>query len=599
LVIDPASGTGILLAALALAAFGDNRTGLDDFVRHSACAADLSPTALRAVRLALSSLAASIVSVEALTERLRSGDSLLGGTLAWADVAPNGFDLVIGNPPWEKLKISRHEHLSALGALRHYGDDYQAHQELETLAEARSALADYVRSVESDLAGKGEPDLYKLFLALSSALVTQGGQVAILVPAGLIRSESTHVLRDYLLSTASDLRIAILDNKARFFAIDTRFKFLALNALIEPTGEPTPIVLEHAAGYDADVRRTGHARIDRRELVAIRPDLSVPEVRSDAEWELFRRLSEEGVLLSDPDGPWRLRFSREVDMTNDRHIFERAKTNGQLPLIEGRMVHQFRYAAKAYLSGTGRRADWVWQMPGEAELRPQFFVEPKALPDAVRERAGRQRIGFCDITGQTNERSMLASTIPAGVACGNKVPTITFDTAHDEELVAGIFLAVVNSFAFDWLLRRVLTTTVNYFLLLSVPFPRLDLDGELARRVSDLARFVEAAYEDGIAEEEIWALRAELDALVMWAYGLCIEDAKLVLADFPLLDRGQPPLPNERRSTVTRDLVLVQLGQLVGETDPTIAARVATALDAGAEPFVPSQMAKQKPAVPA
>jgi hypothetical protein len=238
-------------------------------------------------------------------------------------------------------------------------------------------------------------------------------------------------------------------------------------------------------------------------------------------------------------------------------------------------------------------------MPGEAELRPQFFVNPRALPDAVRERAGRQRIGFCDITGQTNERSMLASTIPAGVACGNKVPTITFDTAHDEELVAGVFLAVVNSFAFDWLLRRVLTTTVNYFLLLSVPFPRLDLDGDLARRLSDLARFVEAAYEDGIAEEGIWALRAELDALVMRAYGLCVEDAKLVLADFPLLDRGQPPLPNERRSTVTRDLVLVELGQLVGETDPTVGARVAAALDAGAEPFVPSQMAKQKSADPA
>jgi predicted RNA methylase len=598
-VIDPASGTGILLAAVALAAFGSDRRALDEFVRRSACAGDLSFTALRAVRLALASLAGSVASVEALTQRLRAGDSLVGGTSAWADVAPTGFDLVIGNPPWEKLKISRHEHLSALGALRHYGDDYQAHHELDALADARSALAEYVRSVECELSGKGEPDLYKLFLALSNALVKEGGQIAILVPAGLIRSESTHALRNYLMSAASQLRIAILDNKARFFSIDTRFKFLAVNALIDSTRTPAPLVLEHAAGDHTGISRTGHAGIVRDELVAIRPDLSVPEVRSNAEWQLFRRLSAEGVLLSDPDGPWRLRFSREVDMTNDRHMFERAKTNGQIPLIEGRMVHQFRYAAKAYLSGTGRRADWAWQMPGEAELQPQFFVDPKALPDAVRERAGRQRVGFCDITGQTNERSMLASTIPAGVACGNKVPTIIFDTAHSEELVAGVFLAVVNSFAFDWLLRRVLTTTVNYFLLLSVPFPRLDLEGELARRLSDLARFAEAAYEDGIAEEGIWALRAELDALVMRAYDLRVEDAELVLADFPLLDRGQPPLPNERRSTITRDLVLAEFGQLIGEADPMIGARVAAALDAGAEPYVPSQMARQKAAVPA
>lgn len=600
LVIDPASGTGILLAAVALAAFGDDRKALDDFVRRSACAGDLSPTTLRGVRLALASLARSIRSVEALAKRLRAGDSLVGGADAWRDIAPHGFDLVIGNPPWEKLKISRHEHLSAVGALRHYGDDYVAHQALDNLAEARSELADYVRSLEYELSGKGEPDLYKMFLALSSALVAHGGQIAILVPAGLIRSESTRPLRDYLLSAAPELRIAILDNKARFFSIDTRFKFLALNALIDPTLKPKAFVLEHAGGTNNEVKRTGRARLDRRQLAAIRPDLSVPEVRSEAEWRLFRRLSQEGVTLGDSKGPWRLQFSREVDMTNDRHLFERAKTNGQVPLIEGRMVHQFRHTAKAYLSGTGRRADWAWQAPGEGQLRPQFFVNPKALPDAVRERAARRRVGFCDITGQTNERSMLASTIPSGVACGNKVPTITFDMPQDEKLLAGVFLAVANSFAFDWLLRRVLTTTVNYFLLLSVPFPKLDLDGPLPARLADLAYAVEAHY-DGDAKDETAAssLRAELDALVMQAYGLGLDEASLVLADFPLLDRGQPALAGDRRSTVTRDLVLLELGQLIGEPDAVTEARLDAALKAGAEPYVPSQLARQKPLVSA
>ena len=598
LVIDPASGTGILLAAVALAAFGDDCRALDDFVRRSACAGDLSPTALRGVRLALASLATSIGSVEALAQRLRAGDSLVRGAGGWVDVARDGFDLVIGNPPWEKLKISRHEHLSALGSLRHYGDDYQAHQELDDLAEARSELANYVHSLEYELSGKGEPDLYKLFLALSSALATHGGQIAILVPAGLIRSESTRPLRDYLLSAAPDLRIAILDNKARFFSIDTRFKFLALNALIDPTLKAIPLVVEHASGTEAGVKRTSRARLDRRRLAAIRPDLSVPEVRSDAEWRLFRRLSEEGVLLSEPDGPWRLQFSREVDMTNDRRLFERAKSNGEVPLIEGRMVHQFRHIAKAYVSGTGRRADWAWQAPGEGELRPQFWLDPTALPETVRDRAARARVGFCDITGQTNERSMLAATIPAGVVCGNKVPTITFDeTGYDETLLAGVWLAVANSFTFDWLLRRVLTTTVNYFLLLSVPFPPLDLVADEAARLAELAQEIEARYA-GEPERDaasLAALRAELDALVMAAYGVSAAEAKLMFADFPLLDRGQPPLPGEARSTITRDLVLLELGGLLGgRVDERLAERVDAALTVEAEPYVPSQLARRK-----
>jgi len=596
LVIDPASGTGILLVAVALAAFGDDRKALDDFVRRSACAGDLSSAALRGLRLALTALTSDLGSVAALGDRLRAGDSLVGGASAWSDVAPVGFDLVIGNPPWEKLKISRHEHLGALGALRHYGDDYEAHQGLDELDQARSELASYVGSLEYELSGKGEPDLYKLFLALSSALVRHGGQMAMLVPAGLIRSEGTRVLREYLLSAAAELRIAVLDNRARFFSIDTRFKFLALNSIIDPAATKSPLVLEHASGTNDGVKTTGQARLGRRELVRVRPDLSVPEVRSDAEWRLFRRLSRDGVALNDAAGPWRLQFSREVDMTNDRRLFTSARSNGEVALIEGRMVHQFRHTAKAYLSGTGRRANWVWQAAGEAELRPQFFVDPKALPDAVRERAAKHRVGFCDITGQTNERSMLAASIPPGVACGNKVPTITFDMPEDDGLLSGVFLAVANSFAFDWLLRRVITTTVNYFLLLSVPFPPLDLAGSVAARLAALASEIESRYESAADPDAaaLGTLRAEVDALVMETYGISPSEAELVLHDFPLLDRGQPPLPGEARSTITRDLVLLEISRRHGVDDGALAARVDSALSAGAEAYVPSQLASRK-----
>jgi hypothetical protein len=286
-------------------------------------------------------------------------------------------------------------------------------------------------------------------------------------------------------------------------------------------------------------------------------------------------------------------------MTNDRHLFERARSNGEVALIEGRMVHQFRHTAKAYLSGTGRRADWVWQTPGQGELRPQFFIDLNALPDAVRERAERRRVGFCDITGQTNERSMLASSIPAGVACGNKVPTVTFDMAHDEEVVAGVFLAIANSFAFDWLLRRVITTTVNYFLLLSVPFPRLDFDSLASGQLAELAHEVERRYEaagdpDAAAPSK---LRAEIDALVMEVYGISPREAELILRDFPLLDRGQSPLPGERRSTITRDLVLLEVTRREGADDPELTRRVDAAIAVGAEPYVPSQLARQKAAI--
>ena len=51
-------------------------------------------------------------------------------------------------------------------------------------------------------------------------------------------------------------------------------------------------------------------------------------------------------------------------------------------------------------------------------------------------------------------------------------------------------------------------------------------------------------------------LRRNIDLACFRAYGLDGEDAALVLSDFLSLDRGEPPLPGERRSTVTRDFIL-------------------------------------------
>jgi hypothetical protein len=593
-VIDPASGTGILLVAVALVSFGADHGALDEFIGGAVCAADLSASALRGTRLALASLARHVSSIQGLDGRLRLGDSLVNGPGAWDDIAPFGFDLVIGNPPWEKLRISRHEHLRALGTGRHYGAEYQTDDALGSLEAERSKVARYVRSLDYELSGKGDPDLYKLFVALSVALAKDGGQIAMLVPASLIRSEGARRLREHLVAAAPDLRIAVLHNRARFFSIDTRFKFLALNALLGSNGEPKPLTLAHADAAATEITESGRAHLDRHELELLRPDLSVPEVRSEREWHLFRRLSQEGTSLGETNGPWHLRFAREADMTGDRHRFKRVQGNGDVALIEGRMVHQFRHTAKVYVSGTGRRAEWAWQQPGEATLQPQFFVNPNDLRESVQERIASWRVGFCDITGQTNERSMLAALIPPGVVCGNKVPTITFTGNWKEDFRSQVFLGVVNSFVFDWLLRRVLTTTVNYFVLLSVPFPNLDLEGSTASRIAELTRAIEKGYVGDTGDPPVWSLRAELDARVMRAYGIDPHEADLIFEDFALLDGGQQPLLGERRSTVTRDVVLHEFGLLSGVSNLDALKRADAALSLGAEPFVPSQSAKQR-----
>ena len=472
-VIDPASGAGILLAALTYAVCGADRAKIAHWLAHGVSAADLSANSLRAALLSLASFTDDLAALKSMKARWYCGDSLIADRSIWATMAPEGFDAVVGNPPWEKVKVSRHEFLKSSGAQRHYGAQIHGLDE-ERFAAQRDEKADYSRRLLArypDL-GSGEPDLYIAFTDLFFDLCRGKGIVAALIPGGLIRSQGTQAMRQKIFEASQSVSLSIIDNRARFFEIDTRFKFLAV-ALVKADSEKSkrePIQLYHERGTSTGLETVGAATIGRSALAAVRADLSLPEVRSVAEWRLFSKIAEAGVLWSEPGCGWTPKFCREVDMTKERPKFFSRATSGALPLVEGRMVQAHRFGAKGHVSGTGRSALWEGYPIGGSRLSPQFWIRPSDMPRANQHRADVVRVGFCDIAGQTNERSLMAALIPAGVVCGNKVPTILFPEDPSEERLL-VWTAIANSFVFDWMLRRVLTTTVNYFLLQSVPLP--------------------------------------------------------------------------------------------------------------------------------
>jgi hypothetical protein len=351
------------------------------------------------------------------------------------------------------------------------------------------------------------------------------------------------------------------------------------------------IELMHAKGTSTGLEQSGVANIGRNSLATVRPDMSLPEVRNAQEWAIFRRMIRAGVPWTDRTFGWRPEFCREVDMTRERPIFRTKDFVGGLPLIEGRMVQQHRLGGKGYVSGSGRRALWKTYPLGDARIQPQFRVAAGDAPEAARRRAEASRGGFCDITGQTNERSMMAVVIPPGVVCGNKVPSVLFPDDPSEDRLF-VWTAVVNSMAFDWMLRRIVTTTVNYFLLVSLPMPRLARDGLPWRRVCAAARELRDLDRAGHSKKIVQRaarLRAEIDAEVAVAYGLTIDDLQVIVRDFPLLDRGQPTLPYEERSTVTADSMLWAAAKRMKRNVTQWQARVEAAVSMNANAYVPAE----------
>ena len=176
-----------------------------------------------------------------------------------------------------------------------------------------------------------------------------------------------------------------------------------------------------------------------------------------------------------------------ADDENEMPVTPDAKYVG---LYEGRMVHQFDNAAKAYVRGEGRSAEWLDLDLGQKGVLPHYFLDSRSYPASA-------RACFCNITGQTNERSLLAALLPEGCPAGNKVPTIQTDSM-DCHLV---WICLANSLLVDFLIRQKISTTINFFYVETLPILRPQIDvPEFQKLSAHAARLVSITPEIQLAE---------------------------------------------------------------------------------------------------
>lgn len=575
-VADISAGTGILLSGLCECYARKFSRRISIWVATHVYAYDLSPSAIRGTIAALSCYLSRISDVRTLASHCFVQDSLL--------TKKPSFDIIVGNPPWGKIKLTRYAFSLQDNTRQVYGGEY-SELDKEKYEATRGRISEYAKVIKEkfDLIGSSEPDMYMAFLQEGLNSLKKNGAIAILIPAGFIRSQGMERFRRKLFNDLRSTSIVLLNNKARFFSIDTRFKFLLLSGVLsdKKSGEWS-VSYSRADVSGRDIRRSVPVSYSAKELQRIRKDLSIPECSTAAEKQLFAKVCSNGVCMSEFVG--KAKMTRELDMTLDHDKFSR-KGVGCAPVVEGRMVQAFRFGAKAYVSGEGRKAKWV---PTCGRVKPQFFVQRGLLSDKLMSRTNSPRAGFCDIAGQTNERAMMSAVIPKGVVCGNKVPTLCFgDKGGANRLL--FWVGVTNSFVFDWMLRRVLTTTVNMFLLNGLPFPRISLNSKLAREIvaatRELSSLKREFYEDNARMSR---LRATIDAAVLQAYGLDEKDLRLIMDDFPLLDRKQTPIAKERKSTITRDMVFSLVCE--GEEKRVFRKRVEEARRLGAKAYIPYEM---------
>ncbi|MCC6823108.1 MAG: hypothetical protein IT579_20450 [Verrucomicrobia subdivision 3 bacterium] len=285
------------------------------------------------------------------------------------------------------------------------------------------------------------------------------------------------------------------------------------------------------------------------------------EFKSERDIEIAEKMLAQPLLGDDAAKGWRLELHREFNMTDDAYLFRQESANGRLPLYEGKMIWHFdcKYVEPRYWINEkeGRKAVLGRELETEAQLDYQTY-----------------RLAYRDVTGSTNERTLVSTILPPGCFTGNTL----VNSAAPKNLSELLFIsAMMNSFAVDYIIRQKVTNHCNMFYVYQLPIPRLSAaDATFAPIVKRAAQLICITPEfDALAAEVRTALklpaaavkgvtdaaarsqlRAELDALIAHLYGLTESEFAHILTTFPLVDESV------KQQTLNTYRDLLRLGKL-------------------------------------
>ena len=440
----------------------------------------------------------------------------------WQEEQPvGGFDAVIGNPPWDRIKLQEVEWFSTrspelalapTAAARKTGIQQLRDKgaplanEFDAAKERADKLGELIRaSGNYPLLGGGDINLYSLFVERAMGLIKPDGFVGLLTPSGIYADKTAAA---FFKSISTSGRVGgLFDFENRrlgtglppFFPdVDSRFKFCALIF----GGTERRFDETECAFFLHDIRTIENPErcfpLAPSDFARVNPNTgTAPIFRTRRDAEITRRIYERHPVLVDRSQgeerkAWPVRYHTMFHMANDSHLFRTAaqlESEGfypvegnrwqkgkelYLPLYEGKMVQAVDHRAASITNREGnlfrpgqpdRTLDDEHRDPAFSP-RSRYWVSRKA--STFTETHG-WFLAFKDITASTNVRTMIAAVVPQ-VGCGHTLPVlIPAGAEFDAESTAQV-LANLNSFGFDYVTRqKVQATHLTWYIVEQLP----------------------------------------------------------------------------------------------------------------------------------
>ena len=431
-----------------------------------------------------------------------------------------GFDAVIGNPPWERIRLEEVQFFTGRSskiALATRAADRKEmikmleeenpelwQEYLEAKDDADRVLQYLHRSEFYPLMGRGDTNFYAVFAERASTLIKPTGRVGVLTPSGIATDNTTQYFFQELVDNKRLEVLRDFENKKEFFPdIDTRFKF----SIILFGGRASSIEKIRMAFFlhSNEFEKLIAGETDRsvelqpEDFALFNPNTrTCPVFRTQRDYELTKKIYRSAPVFIDKSGdeevnPWGISFKTMFHMTNDSHLFKSSdelerdkfylverniykKGNVKyLPLYEGKMVQMYDHRAanveinpeNIHRPAQEKPTTLKQHINQNYTPNPQFWVNEKDLDNFFDSGKPSWLLVFKNITSPTNVRSFICSPIPlCGV--GNSMTLTMF--APERMLSSPALVANLASFVFDFAARQKIGgQNLNFFVVNQFP----------------------------------------------------------------------------------------------------------------------------------
>ena len=309
----------------------------------------------------------------ALVERIEKTAkrfSFFNYEISFAEVFQNGhrgFDLIIGNPPWDVMEFSDADFFSMWRSsyrtmknkekreTRQNVLDYKGIQnEYDTKKSFRISGNEYCKNYYPYNAG-GKGNLFRFFIEQNLGLLTKDGTLTYVTPSAWIYEDSSINLRKHIFESYQLEFFYQFENRKKIFPdVDSRYKFAIFQITQLDKTKDTEMqkrktlpvrfmqtdteILYKTETYDG---KKGILQYPYEDIYTLSPiQNALFEIKNEKDLDIIRNAYQRFDIINSDY----IDFRNELNMTSDRDLFHETELNTDegMILYEGKMIHQYR-----------------------------------------------------------------------------------------------------------------------------------------------------------------------------------------------------------------------------------------------------------------